>query len=258
MEKRKSNTLLMDKLVELNEVEIKKSKVLAVIFQKTVDEMQRKKIQSLDSNFEEQAKFYDQALEDYETTYQEMKGKYEQQLTEILAQYQELFVNLYLELQEAECNQKIAITNWKKSCDIKQEILDKANSEMIEEYDRKIEACVQKKKNYDVIIEECENELEKCAIQMEKKINSLFQDKSSQMFLTEIGLFGKIMNKIKNFFTGESKFKAYVIEPMKVELEMLETKLPDVEESIEREMINFVAKIKQAKAETNQIFEQMI
>ena len=95
MEKRKSNTLLMDKLVELNEVEIKKSKVLAVIFQKTVDEMQRKKIQSLDSNFEEQAKFYDQALEDYETTYQEMKGKYEQQLTEILAQYQELFVNLY-------------------------------------------------------------------------------------------------------------------------------------------------------------------
>ena len=66
------------------------------------------------------------------------------------------------------------------------------------------------------------------------------------------------MNKIKNFFTGESKFKAYVIEPMKVELEMLETKLPDVEESMEREIVLFVAKIKQAKAETNQVFEQMI
>lgn len=258
MEERKSNTLLMDKLVELNEVEIKKSKVLAAIFQKTVNEMQKKKIESLDSNFEEQAKFYDQDLEDYEKTYQEMKDKYEEQLSEILNQYQALFVNIYLELQEAECNQKIAITNWKKSCDIKQEIIDKAGSSMIEEYERKIEACVQKKNNYDVIIEECEDELEKCAIQMEKKVNSLFQDKSSQMFLTEIGLFGKIMNKIRNLFTGKSKFNTYVMEPMKVELEMLETKIPDVEEGLKREMVDFVARIKQAKAQTNQIFEQMI
>lgn len=258
MEERKSNALLMDKLVELNEVEIKKSKVLAAIFQKTVNEMQRKKIESLDSNFEEQAKFYDQDLEDYEKTYQEMKDKYEEQLSEILNQYQALFVNIYLELQEAECNQKIAITNWKKSCDIKQEIIDRAGSSMIEEYERKIEACLQKKKNYDVIIEECEDELEKCAIQMEKKVNSLFQDKSSQMFLTEIGLFGKIMNKIRNLFTGKSKFNTYVMEPMKVELEMLETKLPDVEESMKREMVDFVARVKQAKAQTNQIFEQMI
>jgi len=258
MEERKSNALLMDKLVELNEVEIKKSKVLAAIFQKTVNEMQKKKIESLDSNFEEQAKFYDQDLEDYEKTYQEMKDKYEEQLSEILNQYQALFVNIYLELQEAECNQKIAITNWKKSCDIKQEIIDRAGSSMIEEYERKIEACLQKKKNYDVIIEECEDELEKCAIQMEKKVNSLFQDKSSQMFLTEIGLFGKIMNKIRNLFTGKSKFNTYVMEPMKVELEMLETKLPDVEESMKREMVDFVARVKQAKAQTNQIFEQMI
>lgn len=258
MEERESDVFLMDKLIELNELEIKKSKVLAAIFQKTMDEMEKKKLQSLDANFEEQAKFYDQYLEDYEKTYQEMKNRYEEQLSQILEQYQELFVNLYLELQEAECNQKIAITNWKKSYDIKQEILNKANSSMIEEYDRKIEACIQKKQNYDIIIEECEKELEKCATQMEKRVNSLFQDKSSQMFLTEISFFGKIMNKIKNIFTGKSKFNTYVMEPMKVELEMIETKLPDIIENMEQEMVTFVARIKQAKAETNQIFEQMI
>jgi len=66
------------------------------------------------------------------------------------------------------------------------------------------------------------------------------------------------MNKIRNLFTGKSKFNTYVMEPMKVELEMLETKLPDVEESMKREMVDFVARVKQAKAQTNQIFEQMI
>ena len=162
---------------------------------------------------------------------------------------------MLLELQEAECNQKIAITNLKKCFDIKQEILNKAKSEMIEQYNQKITACIQKKTNYDVIIEACENEIEQCKSQMQNKMNSLFSDKSGQISLKEENVLKKWIHKIKNKFTGAKKFNTYVVEPMSVELEMMENKLPDVVNHIKQDTIRFVAKMKQAKEENNKMFE---
>ena len=66
MEKREESAILMDKLTQLNELEMKKSTVLAVIFQKTTQEIKEKKMQDLKKSFEEQIKYYDQYLEDYE------------------------------------------------------------------------------------------------------------------------------------------------------------------------------------------------
>ena len=259
MEEKATNTsVLMDKLKELNELEIKKSKVLATIFQKSTQEIVDKKIQSLKTFFEEQLKFYNQKAENYNEIYQEILTKYQEQLQQIIEPYNQLYINLYLELQETECNFKIAITNLKKSYEIKEEIWNKVSQDIIEEYDRKINACKQKKSNYDCLIEECKKALNHCAIDMEKKINSLFQDKSSQILLKEENSFTKFFQKIKNVFTGKAKFIAYVIEPIQVELDMLENKLPDVSNQIYQQTITMVAKMKQAKARTNEIFDNMI
>lgn len=258
MEENNMNVLLMNKLRELNELEITKAKVLTAIFTKTVSEIVDKKVQSLESNFENQAQYYDQNLSDYQEIYDEIISKYQEQLNQIIDKYNELFVNIQLELQEAECNQKIAITNLKKSLDIKNEISDKAKKELIEEYTRKIVACMQKKSNYDIIIDECEKELNKCSSSVESQINSLFSDKSSQISLKEESGFRKFLNKVKNIFSGKAKFNDYVIEPMNVELEMMENKLPDIVNNLHQETIEFVAKMKQAKDETNKIFDDMM
>lgn len=258
MEENNMNVLLMDKLAELNKLETDKSKILGVIFVKTTKGIMNKKIQSLESNFEEQSKYYDQNLEDYSDIYNEIMEKYKEQLSQIIDKYNELYINMQLELQEAECNQKIAITNLKKSFDIKQEISDRAQNEIIEEYNKKIAACMQKKVNYDIIIEECEKELDKCASNMQNRINALFSDKSSQISLIEEKGLKKLIKKIKNKFTGARKFNTYVIEPLNIEIDMMDSKLPDITNNIKQETINFVAKMKQAKDETNQIFEDMI
>lgn len=258
MEENNTNTILIDELAKLNELEINKTKVLTAIFSKTIQEIKLKKIQSLQSNFEEQAKFYGQYLEDYDEIYKEMLSRYEEQLDKITEKYNELYINMQLELQEAECNQKIAITNLKKSFDIKQKLSDTLQNDLREEYAKKMIACMQKKINYDIIIDECERELNKCASNMEKKINALFSDKSSQISLQEESALKKFVNKIKNIFTGASKFNTYVIEPINVELEMMDSKLPDITNEIHQETVNFVAKMKQAKDETNQIFKKMI
>ncbi len=258
MEEKEPNAILMDKLEELSELEIKKSKVLAVIFQKTTREIMSKKMQSLKSNFREQAEFYGQKWEDYDAIYQEIAKRYEEQLSKVLEKYHESFVNMYLELQEAECNQKIAMTNLKKSYEIKQEILKSANFDKIEEFERKIKACLQKKDNYDEIIEECEKELEKCTTNLESQMNALFADKLNQIALKEEGAFAKLIQKLKNMFSGKTKFKTYVIEPIDVELEMRDSKLPDIINDMHQDIVRFVAKIKQAKAQTNEIFNQMM
>ena len=253
-----ANVILMDKLTELSDLEINKVKVLTAIFNKTTQNILQKKVQSLESSFEEQAKFYGQKLSDYTQIYDEIIPKYKKQLSEIIEKYTQLFVNMQIELQEAECNQKIAITNLKKSFDIKEEITGKAKEELIEEYRKKIIACMQKKMNYDVIIKECSKEIDSCAINMETKINSLFSDKSNQIALRDENAFKKIINKISNFFTGEKKFNTYVIEPITVELDMMDSKLPDITNNIHKDTVDFVARIKQAKDETNTIFENMI
>ena len=64
MEKNNRNVLLMEKLTELNELEITKMKILTAIFVKTLQEIKNKKVQSMESNFEEQAKVYGQDLAD--------------------------------------------------------------------------------------------------------------------------------------------------------------------------------------------------
>lgn len=249
------NTDLMEKLIKLNELEISKSKILIAIFVKTARQIMNQKIQTFQTNFEEQARFYDQDLENYEEIYHKMLEEYQEQLSEIIDKYKELYINMQLELQEAECNQKIAITNLKKSSDIKQEILSKANRDLIIEYKRKIGACMQKKNNYEVIIEACEKELENCVSNMQKRMKPLFEDRLSQISVEQQSPFKKWIHKIENKFTGSRKFKRYVIEPMNMELETIDQKMPDIKNNITQEAIHFIAKIKQAKDETNKVFE---
>lgn len=254
MEEKNISVLLIDKLVELHELEIKKAKVLAAIFTKTTKEIMDKKLQALQCNFEQQAEFYGQNLERYEDIYDQILLKYKKQLTQIMDKYNEFYINLQLELQEAECNQKIAITNLKKSSDIKQEMDEQVQEEMLENYKK----SMQKKINYDVIIKACEDEIEECSIQMQEQINLLFGDKLSQISIKEKSSFGSFFRKLKNKLIGARKFNTYVVEPICVELEMMDHKLPDIINHIRQDTIHFVAKIKQAKDETNKIFEHSI
>ena len=257
MEKNNRNVLLMEKLTELNELEITKMKILTAIFIKTLQEIKNKKVQSMESNFEEQAKVYGQDLADYQEVYYEIMNKYKDQIEQIIERYNELFINIQLELQEAECNQKIAITNFKKSFDIKLEAMSISKENLAQDYSKKMLACMQKKENYDVIIKACQKELEDCVEEAENKLNSLFINKAGQLVLREESFFTKLMDKIKNMFTGRTKFNTYCIESTNVELEMIERKLPDHIKQIRQKTIHFVAKIKQAKDETNLIFEKM-
>ena len=250
--------MLINSLKELNQIEQNKSKIVTTIFLKTTKDIKKQKIKSLENSILSQAKFYNQDIDNYNEVYNDIVNKYTDQLSQIINIYSEFFINVQMELQEAECNQKIAITNLKKSIDAKKKLKKDTSLEEIESYNKKIEACIQKKLNYDIIIESCESELQKCSDNMVKQINTYFSNKSGQLILKDdIGV-KKIINKLVNKFTGSSKFNTYVIAPTNLEVETLNSKLPQLSGDIRDKTISFVAKIRQAKDDTNKIFEKMI
>ena len=250
--------MLINKLKKLNEIEQNKSRVLTAIFIKTANELKNQKIKAMQDNILNQADFYNQDINKYDKFYNEVMNKYTNQLSQIINIYTELFINIQMELQEAECNQKIAITNVKKSIDMKNSLSESSPIEIIENYRKKIDACMQKKYNYDIIIENCEKELEQCSEKMIAHINLLFGDKSSQVSLRNEEGFMKYINKFINRFTGANKFNTYVITPTNIEVETRDNNLPILSGEIKDKTIDFVAKIKQAKDETNKIFDKMI
>ena len=65
MEENNMNVLLMEKLTRITELEIIKSKVLSAIFEQKTQKIIVQKIQSIKSNFENQANFYGQNLSEY-------------------------------------------------------------------------------------------------------------------------------------------------------------------------------------------------
>lgn len=250
--------MLINSLKELNQIEQNKSKILTTIFLKKTEDIKKQKIKSLEKSILSQAEFYDQDIDNYNEVYNDILNKYTDQLSQIINIYSEFFINVQMELQEAECNQKIAITNLKKSVDDKKYLKGNASIEEIEDCNKKIEACIQKKLNYDIIIESCESELQKCSDNMVTQINIYFGNKSGQLKLNDDTGFKKFINKLVNKFTGATKFNTYVIEPTNLEVETLNNKLPQLSGDIKDKTINFVAKIKQAKDETNKIFEKMM
>ena len=250
--------MLINNLKKLNDIEQNKSKIATTLFLRKAEEIKMQKINLLKSNILSQADFYNQNINNYNDIYNDIITKYSYQLSQIINIYIELFINIQMELQEAECNQKIAITNLKKCIDMKNDLLANNVADDIENCNKKINACMQKKKNYDVIIENCEKELEQCSKNMIDHINYLFGDKSSQVLLKDEAKLKKFINKVVNRFAGANKFRNYVIEPTNIEVETMNIKIPKLSGVIKDKTINFVAKIKQAKDETNNIFDKMI
>ena len=250
--------VVIDKLIELNELEIMKSKVFAALFQKSTNEIVEYKIKIMKSNFEKQANYYGQSVDNYEDEYQDIAVRYREQLFQILRKYDEYFINMCLELQEAECNQKIVIANLKNSYEIKEQIKDRAKEEIIEEYERKLYACLEKKKNYDFIIYKYEKSLNECLNEIQKLIDEVFSEKDNMISLKNESRFEKVISKIRNLFTGKANFKLYVLQPINIELDSIDEKLLGITNNIHQETINFVARSKRAKDEINVIFENMI
>ena len=143
-------------------------------------------------------------------------------------------------LQDTQNNQKIAIVNIKFSITLKDEVKRKASES--------------KKENYEIVMQECVRQLSSCKDEMAHKINEIFLSKDKQLSTGKQSIF----EKIKNCFLGKQKIENFVIQPVEVELIRLEDTLSSELANINEETIMNIAVIKDARMQTQTIFNNML
>lgn len=199
---------------ELSSIENEISSINLEIYQREISNLKEDKIKELRQYLSNQAKIYKQKEQRFLSVIEENINIYEQQINKIIAAYDMLYIKVFSFMQNARNNQKIALAN----------IVTVTSSDNIENNNLAI-ACVQKKINYSVIIDECKARLEWCLENIKKDINELFIIKTDKMIVYKENFWNKFMNIIINKLHGKSIFLNVLSNFKNIELKKIENSI---------------------------------
>lgn len=178
------------------------------IYQKGAEKLKEEKIQNIKNFFNNEAKRYSLNSDKFKDEIQLNVNKYEEQINKLITAYDDMYLNVFKIMQGAINNQKIAIAN------IVIEIDKRDNNEDInkaENINNIIIACVQKKLNYAVIIDECYARLNWCIDELQKDLNEIFINNTVQLQAYNENVVVKLRNIIVNKIFGKGKYKKFLL-----------------------------------------------
>lgn len=178
------------------------------IYQKGAEKLKEEKIQNIKNFFNNEAKRYSLNSDKFKDEIQLNVNKYEEQINKLITAYDDMYLNVFKIMQGAINNQKIAIANIVTEIDKRDnnEDIDKA-----ENINNIIIACVQKKLNYAVIIDECYARLNWCIDELQKDLNEIFINNTVQLQAYNENVVVKLRNIIVNKIFGKGKYKKFLL-----------------------------------------------
>ena len=178
------------------------------IYQKGTEKLKEEKIQNIKNFFNNEAKKYSLNSDKFKDEIQLNVNKYEEQINKLITAYDDMYLNVFKIMQGAINNQKIAIANIVTEIDKRDnnEDIDKA-----ENINNIIIACVQKKLNYAVIIDECYARLNWCVDELQKDLNEIFINNTVQLQAYNENVVVKLRNIIVNKIFGKGKYKKFLL-----------------------------------------------
>ena len=284
---------LMNNLTRLVELENNNLKMKSAIFLKRINEKIETAIKDIESRKVEEIEFYGQKAESYLEYKESVLNKYSNEFNKILEEYELQFINICEELMETFANQKIAIANCKKIKNLRDEYiksdkyveykkikakykedmdnsLTKADFEKnmnllsqlknpLDEYDVKMDACIEKAKDYELVIQSCNQKIEECIQKSIDEINKIVLNKTSQLVVYQNNsIISKIINKITNIFTGKKKLQNNVIDRSEKELNILEAETDNTKNNIRENTIKFIEQLIITREKLNNKFIESI
>ena len=252
------DTNLSDVISDLATIENDKLLLWATIYTRKCEMLKRKKIEELHSYFESQVKFYKRDYSKYENQIEEFEKKYEDQISKIIDQYSIQYQYIQNEEMVAESNQKIAVAN----CIMSQRGEKKAKEEnkdvLVTKFDKKICATIQKKLNYDVIIDECNFRLEKCMQDTYNEVNKIFNITDTSLTSSKVSIFSNIKHFFAIKFSGDSSFKKYVLDNLYNKFKNIENDTTASISIVKAEMIIFISQMEKIRKEINYSFNETL
>ena len=200
MDKNELFEKLNENLENLDNVDKEIGMIELAIYQKTIEQLKNNKINEIRNFFEQQAKIYNQNSKKYEKEIENNIKKYEEQIEKLVNVYDELYINIFKIMQNAKDNEKIAIANIVTLSDRLQK-----EKNIEQQLQKNIIACIQKKLNYSVIIDECKARIEWCIENVKEDINQIFIIEANQLQLYKENIVSKIRRIIFNKISGKSR-----------------------------------------------------
>lgn len=231
---------LLTNMRELSAAEQDEIRIFSAMYINQYEQIKADRIQALENSISEQIKFYGKKKENYETDMKQILENYAKNMDVIIGQYNQYFCAVLKDLQDIQNNQKIAFANEKICIRSKDEV-------------RRV-AVEQKIINYEIVIGECKRQLEACKLQLKVKMEEIFPAKDKQLSKGK----ASFLHKFGNLFSGKSKVENFVIKTSYKEMENLLTTVVEEVKKIEDEMIKNLAIIKDAIAQTQTSFNEMI
>ena len=275
-------TALLERIKELSNIELQEQLLRLAIFNNKVYSNYEEKIKIISNNFEEQLQYYGKT-DIFNDEKEKIIGRYNEEFQKIYDKRREQFINILIEIQEMQANQKIALANVESVYKSRDSIFESEeykeylenknkyeyiinitkNSSDIEKYkskliklrnpldfyNNKLVALVDKYEKYDGLVFECEKKLDDCIIATEEDFESVMKYRNNN--LVEQKKENIFVRLFKKLFSGKRKFKKEVVEKMNIEIDDIQNNNAKLLEIIESQTINLIAKIEELRYDIN-------
>lgn len=283
---------LVSTINELSNTEVNEISLLIAIIKKNVVDLIEKNMKKLEDEFIAKCDYYGKSNTDASSEKEEILNGYRNEFNRIASKVEEEYMNLALELQDAQSNQKIAIVNMKKVISSKKKYIESDEYEKflakikelenkrdnclvkvefdkivnyldnvkdpIEIYNKKIDAYANKYIRYCGLEEACIVKLEKCNEKVENAINSVMQYDVGQLAVVNKKSIFSIFSKILNKISGAKKFEKEYIFKKKENIEKIKVSTDNVLEEIDKEIDEALAVLEVYSLKINQAFSQAV
>lgn len=221
---------LLETLKEISTSEVNEISLLIAIIKKNIINLINRNMQEISDEFFEKCEYYGKSISEVNSEKIEILNSYKEEFNRIARKFEEEYINIALEVQEAQANQKTTIVDMKKTIDLKEKYMkseeyqtDNTNSQlMIESYNKKIDMMAEKYIKYCGLEEACIVKLKECNEKIESAINSVMQyETGKQMAIAEKKNIIIFFSKILNLFSREKRFQKEYINKKKQNIEKI-------------------------------------
>ena len=274
---------------EIAEEEIREVHLIIAIIKKRILDLINKNIKLLEEEFDINCERFGKKCIKFVAEKGRIIEEYKIEFNRIASKFEEEYMNLGLEIQEIQSNEKIAISNMKKiilekekfiksgeyekflikikgleeqrdNCLVKAEF-DKITSYLdnvkdpIEIYNKKIDAFAEKYIRYCGLEEACIIKLTECIDNIEESINSVMQyDIGKLMKVNKKSVFSKLFSKIG----GTRKFEKNYLAKKKENIIKIKSNNNSLLEKIDNEINDILSVLIACNSKINQVFIQTI
>lgn len=258
MDNVKVNEDLSVLISDLTKIEQDKLMLMATIYTRKNEEIKQDKLNKFNMYLNDQLLLYKRDSNHFINKFESLVKLYEEKIDRLIEQFTIEYNYLQNEIVFAQTNQKIAIANFVAS----KRGMDKArldnNLVLIEKSNKKIFATAQKKLNYDVIIDECTNRLQKCIDDSIDAIDNIFNIANNKILDTKKGIFERIKYFFKITFKGDELFEENVLKPLNRDMNVVEDMVSTKVSEVKTEMLISIAQLEKIRKEINHTFNETL